>query len=92
MTNSGYLKIIVAQIELTVGDLETNKNKILQAIKKSRDELHADIVLFPELCITGYPPEDLLIRDDFHEAVDKYKQEIVQEITGIDAIISFPCR
>lgn len=90
MANSDNLKITVAQIELTIGDLEKNKNKILSAVERSRDEYHADIVLFPELCITGYPPEDLLLRDDFHDAVEKYKTQIVEKITGIDAIISFP--
>ncbi|MBP9722428.1 MAG: NAD+ synthase [Gammaproteobacteria bacterium] len=86
------LRIVVAQIELTVGALEKNKASILEAIKKSRDELKADLVLFPELCITGYPPEDLLLREDFHEAVLKTKLEIVSQVHGIDVIISFPHR
>lgn len=90
MSAQDSLKLVVAQIELNVGDLEKNKNKILDAVAKSRDEHNADLVLFPELCLTGYPPEDLLLRQDFHEAVVRYKDEIVQQITGIDAIISFP--
>lgn len=90
MTNKDYLKIVVAQIELTIGDLEKNKAKVLESVAESRDKHQADIVLFPELCLTGYPPEDLLLRDDFHETVEKYKNDIVAQITGIDAIISFP--
>lgn len=89
MAKSNNLKIAVAQIELTVGDFEKNKTKILLAVEKSKGQ-QADIVLFPELCITGYPPEDLLLREDFYEAVDRYKNEIVSQINGIDAIISFP--
>ncbi len=89
MTNSNNLKIAVAQIELTVGDFEKNKSKILSSIEKSKEQ-GVDIVLFPELCVTGYPPEDLLLREDFHDAVNKYKNEIVSQIHGIDAIISFP--
>jgi NAD+ synthase (glutamine-hydrolysing) len=90
MAAQDHLKLVVAQIELNVGDLEKNKNKILDAVVKSRDEYNADLVLFPELCLTGYQLEDLLLRHDFHEAVVNYKDEIVKQIVGIDAIISFP--
>lgn len=89
MPSNNKLKITVAQIELTIGDLEKNKKKILEAVEQSK-QLSADIVVFPELCVTGYPPEDLLLRDDFHETVHRYTDDIVSQIHGIDAIISFP--
>ncbi len=90
MNKSDSIKLVVAQIELFIGNLEKNKQNILAAVTKARDELKADLILFPELCITGYPPEDLLLRQDFHEAVLKTKLEIVSEVKGIDVIISFP--
>lgn len=92
LKNKNSLKLVVAQIELTIGDLQKNKERILSSVVKSRDELQADLVLFPELCITGYPPEDLLLRDDFNDAVAQTLQEIVAEVNGIDAIITFPHR
>ncbi len=90
MAKKDSLRIVVAQIELTVGALDKNKNSILSAIKISRDDLNADLVLFPELCITGYPPEDLLLREDFQEAVLKTKNQIVEQVRDIDVVISFP--
>lgn len=89
-TTKNKIKLVVAQIELTVGALDKNKASILSAIIKSRDELKADLVIFPELCITGYLPEDLLLRPDFLNAVERAKTAVVAEIHGIDAIISFP--
>jgi NAD+ synthase (glutamine-hydrolysing) len=58
------LKFAIAQINATVGDLEGNTQKILAYMKKARDA-GADIIIFPELAITGYPPQDLLFEKSF---------------------------
>ncbi len=58
------MKIALAQINTTVGDLSGNAQKILASAQRAQAE-HADVVLFPELTITGYPPRDLLLKKDF---------------------------
>ena len=61
------IRLALAQINTTVGDLEANKTKILQAIQRAR-ELGADLVALPEMAVSGYPPEDLLLKPSFVEA------------------------
>ena len=53
--------IIIGQLNFTVGDIEGNTKKIIGAIKKANKEYNADIIVFPELSISSYPPEDLLL-------------------------------
>ena len=61
---TGRLRIAGAQIDLTVGDLAGNEEKILAAMAFA-EEQRADVLLLPELAVTGYPPEDLVLRDGF---------------------------
>lgn len=84
------LKIAIAQINLTVGAIHTNQQKIIQTAEKSRDQLQADIVIFPELSITGYPPEDLLLRPDFIDQANHAVEHIAQTVTGIDIVLGYP--
>ena len=58
------MKIALAQINTTVGDLAGNEAKIMEGARRARAE-KADVVLFPELTTTGYPPRDLLLKKDF---------------------------
>ncbi|MDG1222990.1 MAG: nitrilase-related carbon-nitrogen hydrolase, partial [Candidatus Marinimicrobia bacterium] len=60
------MKIALCQINPTVGAIDSNKSKILEFYKKALSE-NSDIVVFPELAITGYPPQDLLLDEDFIE-------------------------
>jgi len=59
-----YLRVAGAQLNLTVGDIEGNCTRILESMEWA-DEVQADVLLLPELAITGYPPEDLLLRSSF---------------------------
>ena len=77
--------IAIAQINLTVGDLDGNSEKIINACKKAQ-ELGADLVTFPELAISGYPPEDLLYRPEFIEKENQALMRIAKEIQ-IPAVI-----
>ena len=70
------MRIFVAQLNPIVGDLEGNTQKILEALDRARMK-DADIVLFSELTLCGYPPEDLLLHPSFIDAQEKYLQEIV---------------
>lgn len=82
------IRIAAAQINLTVGDLNGNTGKILKSIAaaKSRD---CDIVVFPELSICGYPPEDLLLKDHFVKDNLRCLSEIQKVTRGIVAIVGF---
>ena len=82
------LRIALAQINTTVGDLDGNREKILDGIRKAR-EFGAALVAFPELAVTGYPPEDLLFKPRFIEANLQSLDTIVRKTQGIAAVIGF---
>ncbi|MEM1244096.1 MAG: nitrilase-related carbon-nitrogen hydrolase, partial [Pseudomonadota bacterium] len=84
------IRIVMAQLNFTVGNLENNKNIILEAINSAENELAADIIVFPELALTGYPPEDLLTRLDFHQAYEQALQEIISSKHKITVILGHP--
>ncbi|MBF0330359.1 MAG: NAD+ synthase [Candidatus Omnitrophica bacterium] len=82
------MRIALAQINTTVGDLNGNRDWILAYADRARQQ-GADIVAFPELSITGYPPEDLLLKNHFIAANLKTLGEIVKSIRGIVAVVGF---
>ncbi len=84
------LKIALAQINLLVGAISSNKTKIIQTAEYARDHENADVIVFPELSITGYPPEDLLLRPDFITQAQIAVHEIAQAVQGIDIVLGFP--
>src|SRR5512147_29285 len=82
------LRISMAQINPIVGDLGGNRDKIVDYIRRSR-KLGADIVVFTELALTGYPPEDLLLKPQFVKDNLRTLRGLVKETRGITAIIGF---
>ncbi len=84
------LKISLAQLNLLVGDIAGNSRKVMDAAIYARDEQGANAVVFPELTLTGYPPEDLLLRSELLERVEQALAEICQEVTGINIILGYP--
>ncbi|NPA13362.1 MAG: NAD+ synthase [Aquificae bacterium] len=82
------LRVALAQINTTVGDIEGNTKKIISYIDKAKKE-GADIVAFPELAITGYPPEDLLLKPSFVERNLKALSEIAKISKGIISLVGF---
>ncbi|MBI5606724.1 MAG: NAD+ synthase [Deltaproteobacteria bacterium] len=80
------LRIALAQINATVGDLSGNRKKILEGLEKAR-EMGAGLVAFPELAITGYPPEDLLLKPDFVESAQEMLIQMAPATKGLIAII-----
>lgn len=84
------LRIAIAQINLLVGDIEGNAKRILKWIQQARDEAQADVILFPELALTGYPPEDLLLRPGMYERINSVLDKLSQEVSGITALVGFP--
>ncbi len=84
------MRISLAQLNFHVGDIDNNKETILQAIAHARDEQQANVVIFPELALTGYPPEDLLLRTDFLEQTSQAVNEITHASDGIDVVLGYP--
>jgi NAD+ synthase (glutamine-hydrolysing) len=86
------LRIVLAQLNLLVGDIAGNLQKHIQAAVTARDEMSADIIVFPELGLTGYPPEDLLLRKGFIDDANVALQQFIAEVKGIYSVISHPYR
>ncbi|ABM63002.1 NAD+ synthase [Halorhodospira halophila] len=84
------MRIVVAQLPFPVGALDDNARRIIDAIGRARDEFGADLVVFPELAVTGYPPDDLLLRSDFHAAVERALARIAAACTGVTALVGAP--
>lgn len=84
------LRLVLAQINPLVGDVDGNAARIIAAAERARDEFRADAVLFPELCLTGYPPEDLLLRPGLHVRVLRALEEVKRRVTGITLILGLP--
>src|SRR5688572_21661091 len=82
------LRVALAQINTVVGDLDGNVAKILEYGERAR-ELNADVVAFPELAITGYPPEDLLLRASFIEDNIAALARVTEGLHDITGIVGF---
>ncbi len=85
------LRVALAQINCRVGDLEGNATKITEQIGAARDA-GAEIVVFPELALTGYPPEDLLLKEHFLQAAAEALADLAGEAEGIVVLVGYPER
>jgi len=84
------IQIALAQINLCVGDIKGNTKLIIENILRAKEQYQADIVIFPELAITSYPPEDLLLRPALHLQIKNSLKDICKTARGIDVIIGYP--
>lgn len=80
------MKIAVAQINTIVGDLSGNTEKAILAISKAKKDC-ADLILFPELCLTGYPPDDFLLLNHFLDEAERQLDRVVVASKGINVVI-----
>ncbi|HEX6550616.1 MAG TPA: NAD+ synthase, partial [Gammaproteobacteria bacterium] len=78
------------QLNLLVGDVPGNTGQVLATITRARDELHAQLVVFPELTLTGYPPEDLLFHSALQHEVEAGVEKIRQAARGINVMVGYP--
>src|SRR5919198_3053292 len=90
-TGAQPLRVAMAQINPTVGDLQGNAGKIADYTARAREE-GAALVVFPELCLTGYPPEDLLLKTHFLDGARAALEELAAQTRGIVALVGFPER
>jgi NAD+ synthase (glutamine-hydrolysing) len=85
------VRIALAQINPTVGDIKGNARLIVDRAQQSRDS-GADVVVFPELAISGYPPEDLLLKDHFLTRCREALEEVAAGCGGVVAVVGLPLR
>ena len=83
-------RVAIAQVDLCVGDIDGNTELVLEYISRARDSAGADTIIFPELALTGYPPEDLLLRPHFHVQVEQALQRVMRGSQGISVILGYP--
>jgi NAD+ synthase (glutamine-hydrolysing) len=86
------LRVVMGQLNLLVGDIAGNAEKLAAAAKQARDALKAHLIAFPELALSGYPPEDLLFRPALLAQSEQALSELAQAVAGIDVIVGHPHR
>lgn len=86
------LRVVMAQLDFLVGDIPGNTDLIIQATREAEEQHQADIVLFPELCLTGYPPEDLLLRPSLDLRVQEALERLQQANLAPAMVIGAPLR
>jgi NAD+ synthase (glutamine-hydrolysing) len=83
------MRIITGQLNFWVGDIKRNLTTMQTAAEVAK-KAHADLLVFPELALSGYPPEDLLFRPEFHEKIQAALSQLVNISYGIDILLGYP--
>ena len=87
------MQILLAQINTVVGDFEGNAERILAVVQQAVAQREAPVVVFPELAITGYPPEDLLLRPALAQRVEAVLSRLCEELPGAAwVVVGYPRR
>ncbi|MBS3805128.1 MAG: NAD+ synthase [Oleiphilaceae bacterium] len=86
------LRVVIAQLDFLVGDIPGNARDIIAAVRTAQRVHNADLVVFPELCLTGYPPEDLLLRPSLDVRVREALDELMAADLGAAMVIGVPLR
>lgn len=84
------LNVIMAQINPTVGDIDGNTKHVINAVHQAENDFSADVVIFPELILCGYPPEDLLLRDSMHSRIVLAKEILASQGFKAVVIVGYP--
>ncbi len=84
------LRIALAQLNLFVGDVGGNAQRVIDTAAEGRDRLKADLVLFPELSLSGYPPEDLLFHKGMRRQVAAAMERVRSEVSGVAVMVGYP--
>jgi NAD+ synthase (glutamine-hydrolysing) len=84
------LRVALAQLDLVVGDVAGNARRVLEASQRAQREHRADLIAFPELTLSGYPPEDLLFHNGFRRRVGEAIERVRDGVRGIAVLVGFP--
>ena len=84
------LRIALAQLDFLVGDVQGNVTRIISAARQARADHNADIVAFPELALSGYPPEDLLFHRGFRRKIDAGLERVRHEVGDVAVVVGYP--
>ncbi|MBL4820979.1 MAG: NAD+ synthase [Gammaproteobacteria bacterium] len=84
------LKIVMAQVNLLVGAIQANTNTVIAAAKEAIEVHNADLIAFPELTLTGYPPEDLLLRPSNKPRIEKALKKLTEASLNIYLVVGYP--
>lgn len=84
------LLIVLAQLNPVVGDIPGNTAQVITALQSARDKFSAGLVIFPELVLCGYPPEDLLLRGSMQTRIERALREVEEACTGITVVLGYP--
>ena len=90
MSSPRKLRCVLAQLNLVVGDVEGNTSRIIAAANRAREDIGADVVMVPELAVSGYPPEDLLFHSGMRSQVARSIGRLKAEVRGITLIAGYP--
>ena len=87
---SDSLRIALAQHNFLVGDVQGNATRVIESAQQARAALGADLVLFPELTLSGYPPEDLLFHSGFRRQIEAGLARVCAQVHDVDLLLGFP--
>ncbi|WP_127470946.1 NAD+ synthase [Thiomicrorhabdus aquaedulcis] len=87
---SPTVTVVMAQIDPVVGDIAGNTQLVIESAKQAKLQHNADIVLFPEMTLTGYPPEDLLLRGGLYPQIDRALLQICQHVNDVVVVVGYP--
>jgi len=90
VADNDRLRIALAQLNLLVGDVRGNLEQIIKAARRARDELQADLLLCPELALSGYPPEDLLFHRGLRRQIEQALGELQSAVPEIGVLVGYP--
>ncbi len=84
------LTLVIAQLNFLVGDIDGNAQRIIETVHQAQQQGAVDVVVFPELTLTGYPPEDLLLRPSLQKRIDRALNSIADAILDVDVVLGCP--
>jgi NAD+ synthase (glutamine-hydrolysing) len=87
---SESLRIALAQLDLLVGDVHGNAARVIECARAAHRERQADLVAFPELTLSGYPPEDLLFHRGFRRQIESGLEEVCRQVPGPHVMVGYP--
>jgi NAD+ synthase (glutamine-hydrolysing) len=87
---SNKVQVVMAQIDTLVGDISGNVERIIHAAKQAKEQHRADLVVFPEMSLLGYPPEDILLRHGLYPQIQKALTQLCDAVRDVAIVVGYP--